>query len=552
MPPGFPGNDRARCGSDSLSPINLTPWLERDPFHKEADFSSSNHIDPVVGLFLPDNNNPFSSTTFRPSFSGISNHLDFNEIITKATTKRTKPSTSFNNNLDFTAETLSSTTTRPRRKRTTTTKRPAPTIIDNKIDFSTTKRPFESPFSKSFKKSNTTKRSTDNNNSHQKVDKLEHRTDIDTRLKTFRNEDNATKYEDNKAITVKFDNDTIESRVNHNFYGGVQNDYYPLYQPYMTTKRPTAYENNQPNFFRPETATRPTPISNKLSGPFSYDTVAQKKPPKTNYDNMAVPLYVSPNRHDIYRPQYNYQTTRKMDLTTFLIIQTTRRTTPSFYIEPVTKKPSNFPSSIYISSSSSLNTNANHFLNQYSITNRPLPPQDDYYDDDNFDGYLRPDFNAPPYKGQNNYYDYKKYNFKPDTTTVKYYFIKNRLHKYQNIKSKENDDTTDESLNKRTSEEFDEQLKDSGKDDIVTLTKDTRTEDLQGRSKSNIFANTQFVPFRLLTRPERPDNWINVEDTTTDNDKRLPDVPNLTQDDNFARELPKPFGSKIFNNAHDN
>lgn len=253
-----------------------------------------------------------------------------------------------------------------------------------------------------------------------------------------------------------------------------------------------------------------------------------------------------------------------MDLTTFLIVQTTRRTPPPYFIEPVTKKPSNFPSSIYISSSSSLNSNnnANNFLNKYSITKRP--PYDYNYDDDFFDGYLRPDFNDnyAPNKGQSStYYDYNKYNFKPETSTEKYYYHKNRLHKYQNMKSKENEDSssTDETPTKRYADTFDEHLKDIAIDDFVTLTKtedvkELRTEDLQGRSKSNIFANTLFVPFRLLTRPDRPDNWINIDDITTDNDndKRQPDVPSLTQDEHFARELPKPFGSKISKNAHDN
>lgn len=419
------------------------------------------------------------------------------------------------------------------------------------------------------KKSNTTKRSTDKRPGL----KIEHRSDTilaltETRSKQFRNEDNATKYEDNKAVTAKFDNDTIateiESRINHNFYSGTHNDfdndYRPMnnmfpqrpndyfYPPLTSSIRPAAYENNRPNY-RPDASQRPSPISNKLSGPFSYDPIGQNPSmtsSQNSYDNMAIPLYVSPNRRKP-QTQYNFQTTKKADLTTFLIVQTTRRPTPSYFIEPVTKRPSNFPSSIYISSSSSLNTNSyanNNFLNKYSITKRP--PYD--YHDDHFDGYLRPDYNDnfyAPYKGQSsNYYDYNKYNFKPDTTTVpsvKYYFIKNRLHKYQNMKSKENDETPTDTFQ-------DEHLKDI--EDVEKL----RTEDLQGRSKSNLFANTLIVPFRLLTRPDRPDNWINVEDTVTDNDndKRLPDVPSLTQDEHFARELPKPFGSDILKNAHDN
>lgn len=404
------------------------------------------------------------------------------------------------------------------------------------------------------------------------------------RPKQFRNEDNATKYLDNKAI-AKLENGTeeLESRVGHNYYSYTAinddyrpiatrpNDYYPPYPPLPTTRRPIAFENNRPNFYnRYESSTRSSPISNKLSGPFSYDSPVRPMTPQVNYDNMAIPLYVSPNRpkpqtssiyqQNLYRrPQNPYPTTRKPELSTFLIVETTRRTTPNYFIEPTTKRPyyqSKFPSSIYISSVS----NANHFLSSInkfpSVTKRP--PLNDY--DDNFDGYLRPENNDfyMPFVNKNHhnsYNDYTKYNFKPETSTqgVKYYFIKNKLHKYQF--GKENNDETvtdDDTPSKRYAETYDEHLKDIARDDFVTLTEQTnatknateRKISIDGRSKGNLFADTLLVPFRLLTRPERPDNWVNVDAKDIE---RLPDVPALTQDENFARELPKPFGSKIFN-----
>jgi hypothetical protein len=294
---------------------------------------------------------------------------------------------------------------------------------------------------------------------------------------------------------------------------------------------------------------------------------------------MAIPLYVSPNRpkpqtsanyqQNFYkRPQYSYPTSNRPELSTFLIIETTRRTTPHYFIEPTTKRPyyqSKFPSNVYISSVS----NANNFLssiNKFSSTITKRPPLNDY--DDNFDGYLRPennDYHIPfVNKNHNSYYDYTKYNYKPETSTqgVKYYFIKNKLHKYQFGKENNDETLTDDTPSKRYAEMFDEHLKDISKDDFVTLTETERTDvtdsqpkrnltitdrkidSLDARSKNNIFADTLLVPFRLLTRPERPDNWVNVDAKDIE---RLPDVPALTQDENFARELPKPFGSKLFN-----
>lgn len=603
MPSEFPGNERIRCGNGILTPINLNPWTERDPFHKEADFSISNLIEPSVGLFLTDNDSPFSSTQipliFRPTHSSqssvLTGNVDFNEIATKtSTTKKPKTSTSFSNNIDFFFETLTS-TTKPKRKRTTTSASRRPiTIVDNKIDFSTTskttKRPFENPFSKLGRNSNTTKRSTDGilrKRISTKIDKLEHRsdtvlelTDIDMRPKQFRNEDNATKYLDNKAV-LKNNTEELESRVAHNFYSYANrpNDFYPPYQPpyqsITATKRPNSFENNRPNIYnRLESSTRMSPISNKLSGPFSYDTPLRPMTPQVNYDNMAIPLYVSPNRQkpqlnsnyqqNFYRrPQYSYPTSKKPELSTFLIVETTRRTTPHYFIEPTTKKSifqSNLPSNDYFSSAS----NANHFLssfNKFSSSITRKPPINDY--DDNFDGYLRPennDYHMPfvNKNHQNSYYDYQKYNFKPETSTqgIKYYFIKNKLHKYQFGKENDDETETDDTPTKRYAEIYDEPLKDIARDDFVTLTnvtdakrnltiKDRKIDSIDGRSKSNIFANTVIVPFRLLTKVERPDNWVNV-DTKEKDKKHLPEVPALNQDENLSRELPKPFG-KTFN-----
>ena len=327
-----------------LSPINLNPWIERDPFHKEDEFQTSNLIEPNVQFFSNDHNqnSPFSTSTQRPPFSstppGISNHVDFSSTSTSGisnnidfvstTTNKPRPTVSVSNNLDF----QFSSTTRPKRKRTTagSTRRPT-LIIDNKVDFSnktskTTKRPLNNPFNKLGRDSNTTKRSTD--------DKIQffNVTTIDTRPKRFRNEDNATQYLDNKAVTVKFENGTekIQSRVNYNFYGDYipittrPYNFYPPYPPLTTTRRPVSYQNNRPNFYnRLESSTRTSAISDKLSGPFSFDSLSRPISAQYNYENMAVPLYVSPQSNYYKRPLNSYvtPTTHRPDLSTFFIVR---------------------------------------------------------------------------------------------------------------------------------------------------------------------------------------------------------------------------------------
>jgi hypothetical protein len=143
------------------------------------------------------------------------------------------------------------------------------------------------------------------------------------------------------------------------------------------------------------------------------------------------------------------------------------------------------------------------------------------------------------------------------------------LHKYHQIKSPKEGEEDEEELRhiiddekdttKRYAENFDKYLKDEQKtrDDFVTLTKTItektlKTEDIElnGRSKGN-FANTLFVPFQVLTSIERDNNWVNVN---TDDKSKLPEVPSLQQDGNFARELPKPFGKikkTLFNSNED-
>lgn len=154
------------------------------------------------------------------------------------------------------------------------------------------------------------------------------------------------------------------------------------------------------------------------------------------------------------------------------------------------------------------------------------------------------------------YNDYSNYNQKP--SKMKFYYIQNVLHKY--VAKSDDDQEHDQGLYKQTpskryAEFYDDRLEektaiDDKIDDISTedekkkdndeqLTR-TRTNDARSQ-KGQIF----LVPFKLLTRVERPDNWVNTLTTDLNRKRRLPDVPQLLQDDSkVAQELPKPiFGS---------
>lgn len=190
-------------------------------------------------------------------------------------------------------------------------------------------------------------------------------------------------------------------------------------------------------------------------------------------------------------------------------------------------------------------------------------------DDDGYDGYLRPDSSVyVPLKTQQphrtSYHDYANFNRKPSDAThskLKFYYIQNVLHKYVAKTDEEQD--IDQGLYKQTptkryAEFYDDKLDenrtvDDKLDDILTQDKThdndeelfrTRTNDARSQ-KGQIF----LVPFKLLTRVERPDNWVNTLTTDLNRKKRLPDQPPLLQDMHMtvAHELPKPFFGRLWN-----
>lgn len=699
LPSDLNGNERQRCGSGINSPMRLQAWAERDPFHKQND-QESNSIQSNVDDFIVPVVRP--TTTKKPN-KPIVDRVDFipakplTTLKPTITTLKSKPLV--DNKLDFT------TSKRPQKKKPLTTARPKTTtitssIISNKLDLDidvtqTSKRPFISPFNKlnnnltrnltittkrpSKKKKKNRPKTTNQRSDDFRDDDIETETETDDigtirvtdqRPQIFYNQDNATKYMNNNPIS----SDRLqlrsrdESRHNYdalplqqqNQYNDYDYDRYPkpnyytypqrpnTYSPILnptTTRRPVMFQNNKPNYYnfgpdaRPAPSDNPTdsPLSlNKVSTPFSYDNYQSGSSvvPQINYENMAIPLYVSANRINAkpvvirpphqqqpsYQQQYTtkknyyqrptYATTRRADLQTFLIVDTTRRTqthyidlkrtTPRPYFTtrldanyyPVTPQSSNYYYSPSVSSvdhqayeqNNPVQRPTNFFQDNIRTTTRRIPiyqrptstfnipiPESVFSDhgnndndnEDDFDGYLRPEHNhyVPLTNNQKvSYTDYSQFNSKPDiddTKNVKFYYMGNVLHK-KYLQHNPNDGGLHSKQNKRYADFYDKELlTEPNKDEFVrhlidevthiTKTKDKDNDETRGLSigRSKNSHNVLIVPFRVLTKPERPDNWVNTEND--DGTKaQLPDVPALDQDnDQVALELPRPYFAKF-------
>lgn len=585
--------------------MDLSPWNERDPFHKEGDLPSVNHIEP--------NNEVFSSAnTVQVTSQKPIAQLDFNSeapVLITARPSSSNKKTTVDNKLDL----PTSTTKKPPKKRPTTTRRPFPTIVDNKLDFgdeqTSTTRP-NSPFSKLGKDSQTSttkvKRSTSKIRKPPKISPEPRSVTWvgNVMTKLFANEDNATKYMNNRPVTTRLDSDAaLESRVSSRYDYNNDFDYQdkphrPTYdyssspeygsrpdyasRPYppltqTTSKRPLPFQNYRPTDYADvQMQNRPTgsPISNKYSTPFSYDTFRVPPAsmiPQINYDNMAIPLYISPNRVN-NRPTFNRPTTRKMNLSTFFIVETTRQTTtrpdrqPSYSTDSssilfLNKFPSIADSSVadddsdgYDSTNLSylISSNTNKASQKQPLHDSLKPFSSDanpssVFSNDDFDGYLRPETSFYiPVKTKHktsSYNDYSMYNRKTEPTKTsksKFYYVNNEYFEGRSDEGLHRQPQT-----KRYAEFYDEgwRDKDQSDDSTRTMTDRDNTQDdltmtLTARSRrQNVF----LVPFQLLTKIERPDNWVVTQAMEIGLKPRLPEVPPLKQDHNTAKELPKPF-----------
>lgn len=506
-------------------------------------------------------------------------------------------------------------------------------------DAPTTKRP-DSPFSRLSSPNSTTIVKSKTNKKRRKTRSItdsafsgDAKPNVTTTT-TFTNQDNATQYLNNQPASRL--GDFFESRADEigddsdetdktdktdetvSRYGGdFDHDYddrdrpyrptydysrpnsYGFYPPYPplspSTKRPPAFSNNRPslhdntNFIHmrlPSTRQPTQSPYNKHSTPFSYDSFQSSGAsisslsPHFSYNNQAVPLYVSHNRVSL-RPAYspsNYRpTTRRMDLSTFMIVETTRRTTPNtfFDFKRTTERPYSIyqlshpskPPSVVILPSFGISgygspspdddpnislfasSNTNHIYMKDPI-GKPVSP----FSYDKHEGepaYSRPPTNvfSPLKTKKPTYNDYSKYNLKPDTTkptgnNVKFYYVGNVLHKY--FKSDEDDvgveGLYDRGETKRYAEGYEEHLADRRQDkDETDKTVMSETLTFEGRARKGP-ENVFLVPFKLLTRIERPDNWVNTDDETMKT--RLPEVPALQQDSDVTKELPRPIFSR--------
>ena len=231
------------------------------------------------------------------------------------------------------------------------------------------------------------------------------------------------------------------------------------------------------------------------------------------------------------------------------------------------KRPTNFSNNFFLNNIRTTTTRRTPIYQRPTSTfNGPKPESvfsdhgDSDYDSE-FDGYLRPEHNyfVPLTKNQKiSYTDYSQFNSKPDTDditkNVKFYYMGNVLHK-KYLQNNPNDGLYSKQ-NKRYADFYDKELSNEpNKDEFVRhlideVTYITKTNDNDGtrglsigRSKNS--HNVLIVPFRVLTKPERPDSWVNTENDDGTKEK-LPDVPALDQDnDQVALELPRPYFAKF-------
>lgn len=324
----------------------------------------------------------------------------------------------------------------------------------------------------------------------------------------------------------------------------------------------------------------------------------------SNYEHLSVPIFVTSNRYTTRptqqypytRPSSSYYTTRRQDaLSTFMFVGTTRRSplstiffSPSSNVRPtsainyqlsLSTPSSSFSSASHPSSAIYADQATNQLpffisnTNKISTINRPatssvvsnLPSvfSSDKIDtnefDQKFDGYLRPDtsFYVPNSGNRKKpaYMDFKNLTPRPETSTtkkndLKFVYLENVLHKYYQKKESEislsdrskSDIKIDSSSSLPTADE-----------DTTIASVDTNNEDRDDdlvkatdEGRSNKRDEILIVPFKLLTRIDRPDNWINTE-SNGDNpelDERLPLVPDLQQNENVAKELPQPLLGK--------
>lgn len=630
LPAEFSGNERKRCGVGQLAPMNLNPWLERDPFHKESDL-------PAINNLIFENNQ--DNINNKPNEILTSGNVNL-DIVRVTPRPSPSPTTIVDNKVDFTATTTKPTLTTKKTKKnktTSTTRKPSATIIDNKIDFK-----HRSTEKSTINKVRENVVSKDNISAPHRDNGPERRSDEDVEIESvnsktfFVNEDNATKYHNNRPVAPRLDSQTddnyaspeariqiilpqqtnnkrfgpdydIDNRPLYDYNFNRPNSYSPIYTPIATqttsTRRPILFQNNKPTYNDNNSRfpiKRPTssPISSQVSStPFSYDLNPETFSSSVGYEHMSVPIYVTSNRltpkptyQDLYtRPSPNYYTTRRNDgLSTFMYIGTTKKSShyPIFQT-PISIRRTSLDSTFSFSTPSPSSTIFSDDLinplsafisantNKVSTIKRPSVFSSDKIDMTAFDkGTVGLEMNVyvPNRKTQKPaYVDYSNYNSRPETTTkseVKFVYLENVLHKYQAGNSEVEEglfDRSSSSVNRYADKQVDLRNKEEKEEqDETTMTSTENNEEVKKVEKRTERRERDreeilIVPFKLLTRVDRPDNWLNTETDNNNNNNseiksQLPQIPDLQQNGNIAKELPKPLlgNKKTIHKTHVN
>lgn len=359
LPHDIQSNERRLCGTGSLSPIDLKPWLERDPSLIKPDslpfLMGTNDVRkqsvqptlPLTGL----EHKVIDKIDFIPNGAiGVHHPNDVNPI-------KLDKLTPVDSKLDFKAKTPL-TTKRPIRKTTkrsvSTTKRTITKKITKKIT-----RPTELTTRKSVRTPNKQKR---------KVKPAHHKRKRDTTLQDSSQNMSNTLLEQNSNMTNKLkqtlivrpDNDSpyeIEINIRPNTHNR-PNDYQYYYNNRTTTSRPSYYNNYNkrpnysatptqgPSFFVKPQQNIVTPgqsrpdygISNQE--PTDYNKPRPSRPifgPNTDYGNGD--RTTTDHNYANHRPEFSYQRpiqgNEQPEWTTYRPIDPR----PEYYDRPSTQKP---------------------------------------------------------------------------------------------------------------------------------------------------------------------------------------------------------------------
>lgn len=547
--------------------------MERDPFHKEGDFSSLNSVQPNNEIFILAGSDDFASTNLSDKIN--TDQIAFQTetpVIITARPAVIKKNSTIDNKLDIPI----STTALPKKKKTTVkTPRPSIAVINNKLDFEQNllfvkrvKRDSQSIQNSPRKLARAIRETID----EEKTD-LTTAEPFDTLIGTQKVELKLIKP---SLVEFKSSLNVSSSRYDNDYEYKVR-PYQLIYHsnpstnflPYgtaisKTSRRPVSYQNNRPNYQNTNIVSiKPpfnSPISNQHSTPFSYDTYQDSGSinsvsSQSSYENREKPPKIVFNipQSDYSRPSYS--TTKRVDLSTFQIIQTTKRTPTPYYInnKRTTQRTTlnsklDFDQQISFNTPSPFNNLPPFFkdnsddlsnessLNAYKAFSKTQEEsqfsQDTFKQtDDNFDEYLQKNNIKPSYN------DYSEFNKKPDASMT-------------NHEDKSEEDPGPEIFNgsqtNRYAQFFDENLNEKESQRLNSSTRTSNDKHLNvtkiSKNKSRaIHDNDMLAQFKLLTILERPHKWQTNEQGTK---ARLPDVPTLVQYGKLAKELPKPISSK--------